>query len=63
MAGASPKDTAPPLVSWGRLSRKALIQGREKQHEVGRGAPDHSFSELSLTLLNFTTTHYHAPSR
>eukprot|EP00983_Pelagomonas_calceolata_P112991 1159942-Pelagomonas_calceolata.AAC.9 len=28
--------------------RRGLFQGREKEDEVGRGTPDHSFSKLSL---------------
>eukprot|EP00983_Pelagomonas_calceolata_P071792 1151408-Pelagomonas_calceolata.AAC.3 len=51
----SPKDTAPLLwvslgfrVSGGRLSRRGLFQGREKQEKVGRGASDHLFPKLSL---------------
>eukprot|EP00983_Pelagomonas_calceolata_P090069 1157375-Pelagomonas_calceolata.AAC.16 len=49
-------------VSWGRLSRKGRFQRREKQDEVGWGAPDHSLSELSRTIV-FATTHYRAPSK
>eukprot|EP00983_Pelagomonas_calceolata_P088437 1157205-Pelagomonas_calceolata.AAC.6 len=59
-----PEDTAPLLwVSRGRLSRRGLIQGREKQDEVGWGASDHSLFELSLKTLNFTTTRHRTPSK